>query len=68
MTKHVKHMKSLASNSRSRSKAKKPGEVNTSSVKSCSSYEDSCATPSGFGDLVSVVGLTEARVEQLISS
>ena len=31
MTKYVKHMKSLALKSQSRSKAKKPSEVNTSS-------------------------------------
>ena len=68
VTKYVKNKKSLASKLRSRSKAKKPSEVNTSSVRSRSSSEDSCATPSGSGDSVSITSLTEARVQQLISS
>ena len=61
-------MKSLASKSQSRSKAKKPLEVITSSVRSHSSSEDSCATPSGSGNSVSVVGLTEARTAYFFSA
>ena len=68
MTKYVKHRKSLLSKSRSRSKDKKPSEVNTSSVRSRSFSEDSCAIPAGPGDSGSVSGISEARVDQLISS
>ena len=68
MSKYVKHRKSLVSKSRSRLKDKKPWEVNTSDVRSRSSSEDSCATPAGSRDAGSVTGLTETRVEQLITS
>ena len=68
MTKYVKHRKSLLSKSRSRSKDKKPSEVNTSSVRSRSSSEDLCATPAVSGDSDFVSGISEARVDQLIST
>ena len=68
MLKYVKHMKSLASKPRSLTKAKKPLEVRTSDIRSRSSSGDSGATPSGSGDSVSVAAITEARVEELIST
>ena len=68
MTKCVKYRKSLLSKSRSRSKDIKPLEVNTSSVSSRSSSEDSCATPASSGDSGSESGITQARVDQLIST
>ena len=68
MTKYVKQRKPLLSKSRSRSKDKKPSEVNVLSVRLRSSAENSCATLAVSGDSGSVSGISEAMVDQLISS
>ena len=68
MMKYIKHRKSLASESKSKDKNKKAGDVTPSSVHLHSSSEESSATPAGYGDSSSVATLTEDKVAQLIVS
>ena len=68
MNRYVKHMKSLATNSRSLAKSKRSLNVKTSEVRSRSSSGDSGATPSSSEESVPASLVTEARVAELISS
>ena len=68
MNRYVKHMKSLTTKSRSRTKSKRSLDVKTSDVRSRSSSGDLDATTSGSGKLIPASSVTEARVEELISS
>ena len=60
-------MKSLATKPRSRAQSKRSLDVKTSKVRSRSSSGDSGATPSGSGESVPTLLVTEARVEVISS-
>ena len=62
MVKYIKHMKSLASKSKSKAESKKSVDVMPSSMRLRSSSEDSSAATSGSGDSFSANPLTEDRV------
>ena len=68
MNRNVKHMKSLVKKSRSRAKCRRSLDAKTSDVKSRSSSGISGATPLGSGESIPASSVSEARVEELISS
>ena len=68
MNHYIKHMKSLATKSRSRAKCRKSVDSKTSHIRSRSSSGDLGANPSGSGESISAQVASEARVQKLISS